>query len=177
MSFGGFSDIQRDRDRAHSSRHRNAGREEHEDTESAFARQGARTYWGRSEEEETEEETEEEEEERRDTHDANSHAPSNPRGSAAPPPREPSTNGVGVGWGSVAEAGIANFTKAYDKSAAAHKDAGSNGTGKSAVFGQRLAERAEPESAAGAGAGAGAVKQTFGSGESGFLRGWWCMDG
>lgn len=177
MSFGGFSDIQRDRDRAHSSRHRNA---EHEHGETGFSRWSAGIYRGPSE---TEEETEEESghesghEEQQPQQPprkqrspsptgGNSYATNNPRGTAL---REATTNGAGVGvggvnWGSAAETGIAQLAKAYDKSASANKEAaGSNGSGagKSNVFGQRLAEREEPEN----GAGAVMVKQAFGSGE------------
>ncbi|KAL0636016.1 hypothetical protein Q9L58_005045 [Maublancomyces gigas] len=191
MSFGGFSDIQRDRDRAHSSRHRN-----NEDGESGFSRWSAGTHRGRSEtEEETEEESGHEEgpedqQQQQQQHqpprrqrgdpsptEGNSYATNNPRG---PVTTNGAGAGVGVGvgvgginWGSAAETGIANLAKAYDKSASINKEAaGSNGAGKPNVFGQRLAEREEPES----GAGTVMVKQAFGSGEcalgSGFPP-WW----
>lgn len=186
MSFGGFSDIQRDRDRAHSSRHRNAGRgeelgEEHEDGETGFSKWSAGTYRGRSEtEEETEEESgheegHEEQQQQQKQPPRKQRGDPNPTGgnsyaTSNPALREATTNGVGAGasggvnWGSAAEAGIAHLAKAYDKSASVNKEpAGSNGsgTGKPSVFGQRLAEREEPES----GTGAVLVKQAFGGGE------------
>lgn len=184
MSFGGFSDIQRDRDRAHSSRHRLAGRgeelgEEHEDGEIGFSRRSAGTYRGRSEtEEETEEESGHEEGHEEQQQQQQQKQPSrrqrgdpNPAGENSyatnnPALREVTTNGAsgGVNWGSAAEAGIAHLAKAYDKSASVNKEpAGSNGsgTGKSSVFGQRLAEREEPDN----GTGAVLVKQAFGGGE------------
>lgn len=193
MSFGGFSDIQRDRDRAHSSRHRNTGLgDDHDDGESGFSRRSAGTYRGRSEtEEETEEESgheegHEDQQQQQQQHqpprrqredpsptEGNSYATNNPRG---PVTTNGAGTGVGVGginWGSAAETGIANLAKAYDKSASINKEAaGSNGARKPNVFGQRLAEREEPEN----GTGTVMVKQAFGSGECAlsapaFLRG------
>lgn len=204
MSFGGFSDIQRDRDRAHSSRHRIAATRSEELGEESYeserrgstprseerpnregkdnedSRRGGGTY-GEPEEEQlgrggggsgggggdrrpynagTNDEGHGDTDSRGDEYGSRR---SELRDSSENTDRGNSNGTNPINWESAVEAGISTFAKAYEKSASANKEGGTeaNGSerrhGEPSAFGQRLAKREGD-------GGEGLVKQAFGGG-------------